>query len=391
MKQHESILEQNPGLSLSVRVRANLLHLLYHQSYPAVYSSLIAAILLFVALWGQVNHGLLIGWMTCILISVFMRIALFWFHQRCKPNDLQILDWELPYAITIFVPALVWGLGVLWIMTESTLLYQVVEFIFLLGLGGGAASVYSARRYMATGAMACVMLPATIWLLLQGEITQFSLAMASVLFMLVMVRTSSVLSVALSGNYMLTHRLTLAKQNSEQLAQTDFLTGLDNRRAFFEHGQTLVNYCERNQLPLCVLMVDADHFKQINDEYGHAVGDKVLQHLAVQLRGALRKSDLCGRMGGEEFALLLPDTPIEQATALAERFCQSYAASPLRYEDVEITNTVSIGVASDGYDIDHLLHCADGMLYQAKAAGRNRVVAQTCASKSADCKVSKVS
>jgi diguanylate cyclase (GGDEF)-like protein len=125
-------------------------------------------------------------------------------------------------------------------------------------------------------------------------------------------------------------------------------------------------------------MIDADHFKQINDRYGHGVGDAVLCHLAVQLKRSLRKSDVCGRMGGEEFAMLLPDTPVAEATALAERFCQSYAATPTNSEGLEIANTVSIGVASDGYDIDHLLRCADEALYQAKAAGRNRVVSQAC-------------
>jgi diguanylate cyclase (GGDEF)-like protein len=125
-------------------------------------------------------------------------------------------------------------------------------------------------------------------------------------------------------------------------------------------------------------MIDADHFKQINDHYGHAAGDDVLCHLAGKLKLSLRKSDVCGRMGGEEFAMLLPNTQLAEATALAERFCQSYAATPAHCDGVEISNTVSIGVACEGYDIDHLLHCADEALYQAKAAGRNRVVSQAC-------------
>jgi two-component system cell cycle response regulator len=76
--------------------------------------------------------------------------------------------------------------------------------------------------------------------------------------------------------------------------------------------------------------------------------------------------------------MLLPDTPLAEATALAERFCQSYATTPTHNDGLEIPNTVSLGVACDGYDIDHLLHCADEALYQAKAAGRNRVVSQAC-------------
>jgi diguanylate cyclase (GGDEF)-like protein len=379
MKDKDSIFAHDESLGLAVRVRADKLHLLYHQSFPAVYVSVIMALLLCQALWGQAQHGLLIGWLAAICIASVIRYILFRVHRRRKPTSLQILDWELPYAITLFVPSLVWGLGVLWIMIESSLLYQVVAFIFLLGMAGGAASLYSARRYMAVGAMGCVLLPATVWLLLRGQAMEASLGVASVIFMGVSMRASTVLTTALGGNFRLAHRLAAAKQRAERLAQTDVLTGLDNRRAFFEHGQTLSNYCERNRLPLCVVMVDADHFKQINDNYGHAVGDAVLRNLAGLLKRSLRKSDVCGRMGGEEFAMLLPDTSLAEATALAERFCQSYAAMPTINEGVEIANTVSIGVASDGYDIDHLLHCADGALYQAKAAGRNRVVSQACA------------
>lgn len=379
MKDMDSPLPQEDNTSLGVRVRADRLHLLYHQSFPAVYVSVIVALLLCQALWGQVRDELLIGWMTFILVSAVIRFALFRVHRRLKPIGLRILGWELPYAITLFVPSLAWGLGVLWIMIQSTLLYQVVAFIFLLGMAGGAVSLYSARRYMAVGAMGCVLLPATVWLLLQGRALEVGVGAASLLFMGVLMRTSTVLSAALGGNFRLAHRLAAARQRSERLAQTDELTGLDNRRAFFDRGQTLANYCERNKLPLCVVMIDADHFKQINDRHGHAVGDAVLRHLATQLKLNLRKSDVCGRMGGEEFSMLLPDTSLAEATALAERFCKSYAATPLRDGGVEVANTVSIGVASDGYEIDHLLHIADEALYRAKAAGRNRVVSQASA------------
>jgi diguanylate cyclase (GGDEF)-like protein len=379
MKELETSLPQVKDPSLGVRVRADRLHLLYHLSFPAVYVSVVVAMLLCQALWEQVQHDLLLVWMAIIFVAALLRYLLFRVHRRIKPTGLQILDWELPYAVTLFMPSVVWGVGVLWIITESSPLYQMVSFIFLLGMAGGAVSLYSARRYMAVGAMAAVLMPTTLWLLVQGKVLEFDVGMASLLFMGVMMRTSTVLSNALGGNFRLAHRLAAAKQKSERLAQTDFLTGLNNRRAFFEHGQTLANYCERNKLPLCVVMIDADHFKQVNDRYGHAVGDAVLRNLAGLLKRSLRKSDVCGRMGGEEFAMLLPDTPLAEATALAERFCKSYEATPMTSEGLEVANTVSIGVACDGYDIDHLLHCADEALYQAKAAGRNRVISHGCA------------
>jgi diguanylate cyclase (GGDEF)-like protein len=379
MKDFDSSLPQDDDPTLDIRVRADRLHLLFRQSFSAVYVSVIVALLLSQALWGVVRDELLLGWFAAICGSAVIRYALFWWHRRRKPQGLQILDWEFRYAITLFVPSLVWGLGVLWMLRESSLLYQLVGFIFLLGMAGGAISLYSARRYMALGAMACVLLPATVWFLLRGQSIEVGLGVASLFFMGVLVRASTTLSTAQGDNFKLTHRLSAAKQKAELMAHTDELTGLNNRRAFFEQGQTLTSYCERNQLSLCVVMIDADHFKQINDNYGHATGDAVLRHLSGRLKLSLRKSDVCGRMGGEEFAMLLPNTPLPEATALAERFCLSYASTPAISDGQEIANTVSIGVACDGYDIDHLLHCADEALYQAKAAGRNRVVSQACA------------
>jgi diguanylate cyclase len=378
MNENDPTLDPEPGLSLDVRIRADRLQLLYHQSFPAVFTSLIVALLLFLILWGHVRDDLLIGWMICIFISVALRFTLFFVFRRRNPGSLQILDWELPYGITLFTSSLVWGLGVLWIITESELLYQVFCYLFLLGMGGGAISLYSALRGMAIGAMLIVLLPATLWLMFQWHLAEVNLALAAILFMGVLIRSSKVLSSALTTNFKLAHRLAIAKQSAEHLANTDFMTGLINRRAFFDHGQVLSNYCERKQLPLSVAMIDADHFKQINDRYGHALGDAVLQHLATLLKNSLRKSDVCGRMGGEEFAILLPDTPLSEAIALAEKFCQSYAATPTISGGQLVTNTVSIGVACGGYNIDRLLHCADQALYRAKSSGRNQTVSEDC-------------
>lgn len=372
--------EPEVGLRLDVRIRADSLQLLYRQSFHAVASSFVVALLLFLLLLGHVRDDLLIAWMICISIAFVFRFILFWAFRLRKRDNLLILNWELPFAITLLIPCLIWGFGVLWIMTETEPLYQVISFTFLLGMGSGAISLYSARRVMAVGALLCVQLPATLWLLFQWQMPAINMGIAGIIFIAVLIRSSGELSSTLHNNFKLTHSLAAAKKSAEGLAQTDFLTGLDNRRAFFDHGQALSNYCERNKLPLSIVMVDADHFKQINDRYGHAVGDAVLQNLATLLKNSLRKSDICGRMGGEEFAVLLPDTPLSEATALAERFCQLYASKPTNTNGEDVTNTVSIGVTYGGYDIDHLLNCADQALYQAKSLGRNQVVSEECKS-----------
>lgn len=376
MKKSDIIPPQDEDLDLAVRVQADQLHLLYQQSFPAIFLSVIIAAVLCQMLWYGVRHELLIGWLAVVCAGGVMRWTLFWRHRRRRPEGLQILEWERSYAVTLFITTSLWGLGVLWISIESSLVHQLVEFIFLLGMSAGAFSHYSARRYMVVGAMGTVLLPIVVYFLFSGQPMKLGLGIAALLYLGLLVRASTVLSRAQGENFALTHRLSAAKQKAELMAHTDELTGLDNRRAFFDRGQTLANYCERNKLPLSIAMIDADYFKQINDQYGHSVGDAVLCTLANQLRRSLRKSDVCGRMGGEEFAMLLPDTSLAEATELAERFCEAYAATPIRSSGVEVRNTVSVGVASDGYDIEHLLQSADEALYLAKAAGRNRVVSE---------------
>ncbi|MEC5159216.1 MULTISPECIES: sensor domain-containing diguanylate cyclase [unclassified Janthinobacterium] len=161
------------------------------------------------------------------------------------------------------------------------------------------------------------------------------------------------------------------------LATTDFLTGLPNRRHFMarldqEHARL------RREIDSCaaVLMLDLDHFKTINDAHGHAVGDAVLRHLAALMFDGHRKVDTLGRIGGEEFAVLLPGTDLAAAGVFAERLRQRVADTPLVLADARIAVTVSIGVAAmsrldTGYDA--VLVRADKALYRAKGAGRNRV------------------
>lgn len=360
---------------LALRVRADQLHLLFRQSFPAVYISVLVAATVCQTLWGEVRHELLLGWLFVLCFCSMLRYTLFRQYWKCQPQGLQILDWEKPYALTLFATSSLWGLGMLWFVSESTLLYRLVEFLFLLGMSAGAFSHYSARRYMVMGAMASVLLPTTLWFVACGQPMEVSLGVAALLFIGVLIQAGNAMSAAQADNFRLTYRLEAARQKAEQMAHTDELTCLENRRAFFEQGQVLANYCERKRLPLSVVMIDADHFKQINDRFGHAIGDAVLRHLAEQLKESRRKSDICGRLGGEEFAMLLPDTPLGEAMVLAERLCRACAAQPMRIDGETVVNTVSIGVACEGYTIEHLLNCADEALYQAKAAGRNRVMA----------------
>jgi diguanylate cyclase (GGDEF)-like protein len=172
--------------------------------------------------------------------------------------------------------------------------------------------------------------------------------------------------------------LILAKDRTVHIyktaATTDPLTGLLNRRGFFEATATLTTRHRRTMAPVSVLAFDLDHFKSVNDRYGHAVGDAVLQMFAKVARDTLRASDIVGRLGGEEFVAVLPSTLAEAAIA-AERVRAALAAASIVRNGQRVTATVSIGVSSGAPTaaVDSLITRADEALYRAKAGGRNRV------------------
>lgn len=158
---------------------------------------------------------------------------------------------------------------------------------------------------------------------------------------------------------------------------SDHLTGLVNRRAFYESATLAMERCTRSRLPLAVIVFDADHFKAVNDTYGHAAGDAVLRHLAAGLSATFRSADIVSRFGGEEFIVMMPSASVDEAVATAQRMCRHVAANALTVDGVAINYTVSAGVAglAPGIGgIDELLKRADTAMYAAKADGRNRVV-----------------
>lgn len=167
-----------------------------------------------------------------------------------------------------------------------------------------------------------------------------------------------------------------ANARLEQLATTDDLTRCANRRYLLELGEKELQRARRYDRPLGLILLDVDRFKDINDQHGHAAGDAVLRALADIMRAGFRESDIIGRIGGEEFAILLPETGIDQAKETAERIRRAVAETEVPVNDQALAVTASFGVAerlpSDA-EIGTILARADNALYRAKDAGRNRV------------------
>ena len=166
-----------------------------------------------------------------------------------------------------------------------------------------------------------------------------------------------------------------------KLGTTDTLTGIANRRTFLQMGEEEAKRSTRYGHVFSVMILDIDFFKRINDKYGHPVGDEVLRKLVRIGSRALRSADIMGRLGGEEFGIILPETRAEAALVAAERLRRTFEAAVVKLEDGrEVKFTVSIGVAakiSVNELFEELLKKADHALYEAKNSGRNRVCVAT--------------
>ena len=163
-----------------------------------------------------------------------------------------------------------------------------------------------------------------------------------------------------------------SNQQLEIMANTDLLTGQLTRRKFEEVVNKEIKRAERYGFPLSLVFLDIDHFKQINDEHGHEVGDRVLSAMAWRIKAQLRESDSLCRWGGEEFIVLMPHIDLDQVCALAEKLRAMLAATPL-IDDIQVTASFGVAQWQPGQDLGTLMQRADKMLYRAKQLGRNRV------------------
>ena len=170
-----------------------------------------------------------------------------------------------------------------------------------------------------------------------------------------------------------------AQIDLERLAHTDDLTGIPNRRHFLQQLDAELTRARRYRHPLCLAMLDLDHFKRVNDSHGHAAGDKVLRHFTQFLRSHLRAVDVVGRLGGEEFAVMLPETRLDDALFVLRRTITQLSSVVMDEVQAGFQYTFSGGVVAvedpTGIDCTWLMASADDALYQAKSAGRNRIIA----------------
>lgn len=364
--------------------------------------SLLTSVWVCVMAWGQPSRDALWAWASALL--AFCLCNLLFALQGQTASSLPLVGGNLLASASLALMQLaLWrfqmrrGLG-LWallplalvplagllFMGQARLLLGLFTLLFLAQIGVILGALVDPRQHhhgrgryillITLGTIELMLLARLVAVVVGWEQVSTGVELDQWQALLFISALIAVTSVTLGFVYMTMER---AEQRNFELAMKDTLTGLSNRRAIGDQLHAAVARAQRQGQLLSVLMMDIDHFKRINDSFGHQAGDRVLHGIAQTLQSRLRAQDQIGRFGGEEFLVVLPDTGLEGALTLAEDLRAAVEATPTEWGVHRIPATISIGVrggAITGADTaDGLVGAADAAMYRAKAAGRNRV------------------
>ena len=355
-------------------IRSKYTQMMYRHLLPGMWTSVFLAGILCLAMWPVGPQFRIAIWFGLITGTAVLRSGIVLLYWHKKPGSADLLMWERWIYWSHFFSALIWGTGAVWIMPPGEYQMQATIFFFLMGLSCGSIGLYIGETRLKALTLAAYLLPVDILFMFSGRAEQVVMAIAALFLLVVMTRGAQLQNQLLKDGLDLAQELMQANMVAEKMARTDPLTGLNNRRAFAELGAAIINQARRNKIAVSAIMMDVDHFKKINDTYGHHVGDAALKHLAEILTVDRRDSDICGRMGGEEFALLLPGSDLTDAICIAENIRQRIMKSSVSINGCAVELTSSFGVACGDQEIDEIIKMADSALFRAKEAGRNKVV-----------------
>jgi diguanylate cyclase len=351
--------------------------MVYKRRFQNLLTHFIAASIPVYLGWANKNNLTNIFLVSLLLVYTFTG---YYVHFSSKPalaKGEQVIRLARPLYYQIAV------LGILYNLIFLNLAINGVEnaMIYLLLItalfSAGGVSSYQHLKWLGPLFVFSAMFPQSIYYLSIPGLDAKLMAFMIAVFIFFMSNVGLQLHKDAIETLSLNHKLREAKEKAEQLARTDVLTGLFNRRAFFEMGRMNLKNAQRYGHPLSLVMLDIDHFKKINDTYGHSAGDEVLKALANILSQQIRESDVSGRLGGEEFAIILQEANLMFAQELIGRLRKEVEQTCIHFEEREISVTASFGVAqldAEGDSFETLLERADYAMYQAKKDGRNRVV-----------------
>jgi len=343
-----------------------------HDTYLAPPLTIVTAALLTV--WVPAWQAVL--WAVIELAVIANYIGCYRRFRAANPEPRDEPLWRGRIALAHGAHMLSWSSIVVWAWQPGDFSSLIFTMMIHLGLISLTASMSTPHRRLLYSDMSIPVLALIGPPLVAASAVSLGLVALGVFYSLLM------MSVALRMHGTTGAALELRQQNEaliaslERQAKLDALTGVANRRHFLETGNAEIRRASRFDHPMALLMLDIDHFKLINDTCGHLVGDRVIKAVADAAAAAVRQCDCLGRLGGEEFAVVLPEAELAAAIAAAERLRETIAALQLSHGGQPLPVTVSIGVTvleAAGEPLSSLLHRADTAMYRAKNAGRNRV------------------
>ncbi len=333
-------------------------------------------------------------YMSIFVEFVPLRILLIWFffqvllavsrYQNAKTldkfiesnNEEKIKRHVIYFIILNIFQASMWTIASIFSIIYAPSPFEIVVFMMIVGIITAAVLSMSSMFYGFLVFFFCMIIPQTMIMIYYAERQHIALA----IFTLIYIPTIILLSKSLYNSQLSAIKnndaLNLSVHKLHILSTIDSLTNIYNRRYFFEMAQNLISIALREQKVVSLLMLDIDFFKDINDEHGHQAGDFILVSLSKEVKSIMRESDIFGRVGGEEFAVLLHNTAHDGAQVIAEKIRKTIENKTFLYNGTPIKLTVSIGISvldESSKSVEILYKKADKRLYQAKREGRNRV------------------
>ena len=283
---------------------------------------------------------------------------------------------EINFLISNVFQASMWTFSSLFAVIYAPQPFELVTFVMIIGIITAAALSMSSLYNAYLTFFFSMMIPQIFILLYFGEYQHIGLVILSLIFIPAILLLSRAIYSSRLSTIRANDSLEKSVEELHTLSITDGLTNIYNRRYFFEVSQSLISLALREEKRLSLLMLDIDYFKRVNDTYGHEAGDYILISVVKDIESIVRESDIFARVGGEEFTILLNDTPMSGARVIAQKIRAAIEEKKFVYNSKLISMSVSIGIAELNQEestIEELYKEADTQLYIAKEAGRNRV------------------
>jgi diguanylate cyclase (GGDEF)-like protein len=361
----------------NIGIYAECVRVVYRNRVRSLFSVFLVSLLPLAIGWPEQTRTITFALVSLLWVYTFVNLYLCHRFDKSDLPDHETVFWGRLFYSQLVILAILFNAIFYYLNSHNVadaLLYSVM---ITTGFSAGAVSAFHQLKWTGPLFVFFMIVPQVIYHATHQSTASIILAIMPILFLIYMIIVSLEQHRHWINTLAISFELKAAKREAERMARTDILTGLYNRRAFYETAPILLGNAKRHQHPVAIVMMDIDNFKQINDSLGHSTGDLVLEEVAGMLKKSVRESDIVGRMGGEEFAFLLSETDLESAFQTVERLREDIQNIDFSNYNLDIKITSSFGIAPcEEYteSIDELLKKADASLYEAKNLGKNRTI-----------------